>query len=304
MSPAMSTQAQLEYESRVKYRQAAIAVIAGVMLVAAAIIQLGGTHTKSGLDELTLDLLTEHKRYPLDLIGAIVNSIGLLAVAGTLNHVYGITKARNPGMQTFVRWLAVVGACLSAVAAVIYAVVIAQKANQFATHGLQTYPQADALTTGGLIVVLPLIAQFASLLLTGGFVWISLNAMRVGLLTKFMGYLGIFAGVLVLFPIGSPVPVVQGFWLIALAYLFIGRWPSGLPKAWSTGAMEPWPSGADQRAMRAGAGRGNGKVARPEKLKPAKAAVVGRDDDDDDDAGGVPSRTRADTPKRKRKRRR
>jgi len=70
--------------------------------------------------------------------------------------------------------------------------------------------------------------------------------MRVGLLTRFMGYLGIFTGVLVLFPIGSPVPVVQGFWLLALAYLFSGRWPNGVPPAWRSGSEMSRASRADE----------------------------------------------------------
>lgn len=301
----MSVQTQLQYETRTRFRQSGIAAVAGVLLVAAAIIQLGGVHTK--VEELTLDLITEHKRYPVDLIGAIVNSIGLVAVALTLNYVYGLTRARNPEIKPFIRWLAIVGGGLSALSAVVYAVVIAGKANDFASlsahasalHPALTYQQANALTSTGLIVVLPLIAQFASLLLTGGFVWIALNAMRVGLLTRFMGYLGIFAGVLVLFPIGSPVPVVQGFWLLALAYLFTGRWPSGVPKAWMTGQLERWPTNAEMRERREQANRKSAKLEKS--VKPAKATVVA---DDDESEAGTPSRTRSDTPKRKRKRRR
>ncbi len=79
---------------------------------------------------------------------------------------------------------------------------------------------------------------------------VALQAMRVGLLTRFMGYLGIFTGVLVLFPIGSPVPVVQGFWLLALAYLFSGRWPNGVPPSWRSGRAEKWPSSAELREQR------------------------------------------------------
>jgi hypothetical protein len=57
-----------------------------------------------------------------------------------------------------------------------------------------------------------------------------------------MGVLGIIVGILFVIPIGSPVPVVQAFWLVALALLFSGRWPSGVPPAWASGQAEPWPS--------------------------------------------------------------
>jgi hypothetical protein len=127
------------------------------------------------------------------------------------------------------------------------------------------------------------------------FVLVSLNAMQQGLLTRFMGYLGMFAGALVLFQI-TQVPVVQTFWLLAVAYLVSGRWPTGVPPAWRSGRAEPWPSSAEMRAKRAAEvgdrpGRG---LRRP---APVPAA--------EPDAAAAPTnaRTRATTSKRKRKRR-
>ena len=297
---------QVSYESRVKLRQALIAGAAGILLVAAAAVQITGVHTK--VDELTLDLITEHQRFPLDLIGAIINAFGLVALAGTLNYLFDITRARNAQIQPWIRWLAVVGGVLSAIAAIVYAAVIAGKASDFVNHGTQTYQEANALTSGGLIVALPLIAQLASLLLTGGFIWISLNAMRVGLLTRFMGYLGIFAGVLVLFPIGSPVPVVQGFWLLALAYLLAGRWPSGVPAAWSTGRMMPWPTSAELREQRdkdRGASPRQKARAEDKGAKPTPKVVSSTATEvDDRDGSGRPGTASPSTSAAKRKKKR
>jgi len=257
----MTAQQQLDYEARSRWRQAAIAAAAGILIVAAAIIQLSGPH--ASVDELTLDLITEAKRQTIDGIGSVVNGLGFFALAWTLNYLYVISRARNPQLQPFIRWLAVLGGVLEGVTAIAYQQVISHKAAEFVSHGAQTYPQAHALTSGGLISALPLVAQLGSLLLTAGLIWLSLSAMRVGLLTRFMGYLGVFAGVLVLFPVFSDVPVVQGFWLVALAYLLTGHWPSGVPAAWRTGRAEPWPSGAELRAQRQGAqgGRGASRTA-------------------------------------------
>jgi hypothetical protein len=82
-------------------------------------------------------------------------------------------------------------------------------------------------------------------------VFVSLNSMRVGLLTRFMGVLGIITGVLQILPFGGPLPVVQCFWLVMLAVLFSGRWPGGRPPAWQSGNAEPWPSSAEIRERRA-----------------------------------------------------
>jgi len=281
---------RLLYETRVRMRQALVAALAAVLLIVAAVLQLVGPHAK--INELTLDLIAAHKRFPLDLIGAVINAGGLVALAGTLSFLFGCTKARNPQLKDYMRVLALAGGVIAAVTGVAYAGVIAIKAHDFVTQGSQTYQQAHHLTTGAALVALPFIGQAASLLLAVGFVLISLNAIRVGLLTRFMGYLGMFAGVLVLFPIGSPVPVVQGFWLFALGYLLSGRWPTGVPPAWRTGRSEPWPPSASLRQQRAGAGA-LGRGAKPA-TTPAPEPV----------GAPVSARTRSSTSKRKRKRRR
>ena len=286
----MSVDEQLLYESRVRNRQAVIAAAAAALLVAAAAVQIAGPHTK--VNELTLDLITAHKRFPLDLVGAILNGLGLVALGATLLFLFNLVRARNETLRNFAGPIAAVGAGLAALAGIVYAAVIAQKADDFVHTGAQTYDQANALTGGSGLLALPFLGQAAALALAVGFVLVALQAMRVGLLTRFMGYLGIFTGVLVLFPIGSPVPVVQAFWLLALAYLLTGRWPSGMPPTWRSGRAEPWPSSAamrEQRMKAAGASRGGGRRKEPE---PAAAEPV-----------SSPARTRSATPKRKRKRR-
>ena len=107
------------------------------------------------------------------------------------------------------------------------------------------------------------------------FVLVALQAMNVGLLTRFMGYLGMFAGALFLFQI-TQVPVVQCFWLLALAYLLSGRWPTGVPPAWRTGRAEPWPSSAEVRAQRMAQGGGRGRRTRPRQAGDGRRARRGR----------------------------
>ncbi len=290
----MDTNEQLLYESRVRMRQAVLAAGAAILLVAAAAVQLSGPHTK--VNELTLDLITAHKRFPLDVIGAVINGLGLVALAATLVFLFSLARARNQELREFVKWLAIAGGAVAGLSGIAYAVVIASKANDFVSQGAQSYEQANHLTNSGGLLALPFLGQAAALLLAVGFVLTSLNAMRVGLLTRFMGYLGIFTGILVLFPIGSPVPVVQAFWLLGLAYLLSGRWPTGVPPAWRSGRAEPWPSSQQQRDQRARAagGRSGGEVGGRSKpaAKPPPETV------------GAAPRTRAGTAKRKRKRRR
>jgi hypothetical protein len=280
----MNPEETLSYEARVRNRQVVMAALAGLLLVVAATIQLSGPHTK--VDELTVDLITANRRFPLDLIASIINALASLAIAGTLSHLMVSARNRSPEIKPYVRILAIVGGVVAAVTGVVYAIVVALKVHQFVTTGAQTYSEANHLTSAPGLLALQLLGQLGALILAVAFVLVALNAMRVGLLSKFMGYLGIFAGVLILFQI-TQIPVVQGYWLAAVAYLLSGRWPTGMPPAWTTGRAVAWPSSAELRARRAAA-VGAKPVATPE---PQTAG------------GPTPGRTRSTTSKRKRKRR-
>ena len=287
---------RLLYEAKVRPRQAVIAAIAAIGLIGAAILQLLGPHAH--VNELTLGLINEHKRVGLDIAAAIIQAIGYLALAATLVFLVDSTKARAPQQFSWIKYIALAGGVLAAIAGVASAIVISIKANQFVTTGDQTYEQAHSLTSAASLVAPQLAAQAASLLLAVSTVLIALQAMRVGLLPRFLGYLGMFAGVLIILPIVQ-LPIVQAYFLGALAYLFSGRWPSGVPPAWRTGQAEPWPTGqalrqqrADAAAARRGRGRDRGKptpAPEPEPVSETRPAVT--------QGGGSAA-------KRKRKRRR
>jgi hypothetical protein len=60
----------------------------------------------------------------------------------------------------------------------------------------------------------------------------SIQAMRVGLLTRFLGYWGVGAGgALVLLPIGDAMFIG---WLASIGILSLGYWPGGRPPAWQS----------------------------------------------------------------------
>jgi hypothetical protein len=281
---------QLLYEARVRNRQAVIAGLAAALLLVAAILQAVGPQPK--VNELTVQLLVTNQRAALEIGGAVVDALALGAVALTLNFLFMAIRARRPETQQAVRFAAVVGAGLAALAGLIYSVVIVIKAHQFATQGLQTYWQAHTLLSSSGFAILQVLGLLSDLLLALGYVLISLAGMRVGLLPKFLGYLGIVAGVASMLLVGSPPAVLlQVVWLSAVAYLLAGRWPSGTPPAWRSGYAEPWPSAGQMREQRPRPGWGGRAKPAP---SPAPQTVP----------AATPARTRSETPKRKRKRRR
>ncbi|MGO9889847.1 MAG: hypothetical protein ACLP0L_18330, partial [Solirubrobacteraceae bacterium] len=226
----MTPEERLAYEARVRTRQVVLAAAAGILLMLAVVIQLGGPHVK--VNEETLGLVTENKRFTRDLIGSIVSALGFLSLAGTLGYLWSCTRARDPNAKPrFVGIIAVAGCVLSAVSVVVYITVYGIQAHHFVTHGSQTYPEANALLTTTSLVIPQLTNDLGLLLTAVGLVLVSMTAMRVGLLTRFLGYLGIIAGILTIIPV-VPIPIIEAYWLLALAYLISGRWPSGVPPAW------------------------------------------------------------------------
>ncbi len=284
----MNPEDRLAYESRVGTRQVVFAAAAGVLVMAAVLVQIGGPHVK--VNEQTLGLVTEAKRATRDLIGSIASALGSLALASTLWYLWGSAITRDPKIKPrLIGIIAVIGCVLSGISVVAYVANYGIQAHHFVDHGSQTYPEANALLTKPTLVIPQITNDFGLLLVAVGYVMVSLNAMRVGLLTRFMGYLGIIAGVLTIIPI-VPIPIVSAYWLLALAYLFSGRWPSGVPPAWSSGRAEPWPKTQRARPAREPLfGRGRAKPA-PE---PAPEPV----------GAPAPGPTRSATSKRKRKRR-
>jgi MFS family permease len=257
---------QLLYETRWRPKIAIVSAIAGILLVVASVLELIGPH--ASVNELTLGLINEHRRYQLDIISNVVGSIGWAGVAVTLNFLFRAVRARNQQINPVFGWMAVIGAGAIAISGIALAIASSIWANDFVTTGSQTYDQAKSLTSGALLPVLSYAGLLGLLLTAVSYVLVSLNAMRIGLLTRFMGYLGIFAGILTIAAI-TPVPVVAGYWLVALAVLFLGRWPTGTPPSWRSGKAEPWPStqqlredAARQREAARGGGGGGGRGGR------------------------------------------
>jgi hypothetical protein len=208
------------------------------------------------------------------LLTGIARGLGFLAIAFMLAYLGNTVRARSAAFRGVWTYVALAGGLLGAVATVMFTLGTSAEISQF-LDGPHTVDRADDIGDSSLLVVAQLIGipgtqaiGLASLALGLAWVVICLNAMRVGLLTRFMGVLGVICGALIVLPILSPLPIVQTFWLGAMALLLAGRWPNGVPPAWTTGEAQPWPSQAEIRAQRQKAlaerRRGSARDAEPE----------------------------------------
>ncbi len=185
------------------------------------------------------------------LLGVVL-ALAAAAIGLTLTHLYRSVKARRPDLPRAIVVAAVTGSVMLAVSSLVQAIGGALSASAFADSATQTAAEArDALQPPALLAagLLQVIGVFALAL---AFVLLALNGMRVGLLTRFMGVLGIIVGALFIIPLGASLPIVQAFWLVAIGALFLGKWPAGLPPAWVTGDAQPWPSQQELREARMG----------------------------------------------------
>jgi hypothetical protein len=174
-----------------------------------------------------------------EYLGAsILQAVGILLLVVVAVHLYRATRDRNPDQSPVVLAVGVYGPVAFAASTVIRAVTLTVLADDFAGRATQTERAAEDLLDSQVLVVGTILGLTGVLALGFWLVKGSLDAMRLGLLTRFMGVLGIALGPALVLGFGL---LVIPLWLLALALLFAGRWPRGLPPAWRTGRAEPWP---------------------------------------------------------------
>ena len=183
------------------------------------------------------------------VLSSILVAIGYVAMGWALSYLAAATRARRPELPRIMLYLPIVGGVLQGISTIVSSLATSSAIGTF-LDGPRTVDAALDIGTTGLAVFAQILGLPGMLALALSLVLISLNAMRVGLLTRFMGVLGMITGALQILPIGGPLPVVQAFWLIMLALLFLERWPNGQPPAWRSGKAEPWPTSAEVRAER------------------------------------------------------
>ncbi len=197
------------------------------------------------------------------ILVSVVLALAAAAIGLALTHLYRSVRARRPETPRGVVYAAVAGAVLVAVSGLVQAIGVSIEASSFASSANQTSDAARDVLQGPAIVAALLLRQVGVFAIGFAFVLLALNGMRVGLLTRFMGVLGIIVGVLFIIPLGASLPIVQSFWLIALGALFLGRWPAGLPPAWVTGEAQPWPTQQELREARMARTTGGAGDERP-----------------------------------------
>jgi hypothetical protein len=287
----------VEHEARRRPRTGLIALAAAIVTVLANVIQTG---IFSKLPKVTpIDALREtageslgagrtglaskqalylHDHASGLVIATVLQALVYFALGYILLELLRMTLDRAGKVARPTRALIYIGAVLAGVGSIARILGLVRNAADFASsHDQSTAAAHDVVRNGGLLVGGTLVGQLGLFALAAAIVLVSLAAMRIGLLVRFMGILGAIVGVLqILGPLSALSFVVTAFWLALIGALMLGRWPGGMPPAWALGEAVPWPSPQEQREAREAArgARAGGKPKRGE-VEPAAGSANG-----------------------------
>jgi hypothetical protein len=217
------------------------------------------------------------------IAGSVLTALGIIAVTLALLLLLEACRFRRPEVWRAAQPLLIAGGAGFALVSIAHQVVLAVRSHNFAVgHDLTNHAVEQALTNGAANVATEFAALVFWLALLAGSFAVLINSQRVGLLPRWVSFLGMISVLLIFLPLlGSALQgVLPAFWMVSLGILFGGRWPNGIPAAWSDGEARPWPTAAERRQGAAAAG----KRARG---APASAAAG---------AGGAPAPEPAATP--------
>jgi hypothetical protein len=270
MSSTSETREQVARESERRSRLAVPALAGGVLYLLSGIMissTLNGAPTVGLLQGLAPALSGEANpavspraaevkfisHHSLALIaGSALAAIAIGGLTLVLLLLADATRFRRPNMWSAARPLVLGGGIALAVVSIGHQVVSAIETHNFATgHNFTNDAVDNALTKGTANVITDYLDLLAGLAFAAGMIGVMLNALRVGLIARWMGILGIFTGILIFVPLGgAQLEIVPAFWMVMMGILYAGRWPNGDPPAWAAGEARPWPSQASQRAAR------------------------------------------------------
>jgi hypothetical protein len=197
---------------------------------------------------LSAQVLDLAQHATIETIGAVLFFLGTLCIFPVAAFLFRAARARRPELQQIALVLAAIGTVGFAVGRTSAEIAQYIGATHFRDAVDHSNQAANDALSGKVFLVGQIVWQVGALALGFAFVLICLNAMRVGLLSRFMGVMGIIVGATFVLPLDSQ-GIIRTFWLAAVGALIFGRWPS-MPPAWVTGKAEPWPTQQEMRERR------------------------------------------------------
>lgn len=231
-------------------RAAALSAFATVALYVISVIleQSSGLQT-SGPDSEQVRSFYDHSGALL--FSTIVRSIGFLLLCVPLLYLFQAARARSERVRPEMVGFVFIGPVLLAVQGVVSWAASKQIGDDFVAMAATSERPVELaerlIDDSSLREVAAALLIPAVLALMVALLYVSLQAMRTGLLTRFAGSLGMALGVAMILIL--PVALLLFLlWLLYVGLLILGRVPGGKPPAWTTGEAIPWPTPGEKAA--------------------------------------------------------
>lgn len=247
----MNRQEIIARESRFA-RPVGIATIAIVPLfvAASAIDPQTGPVPLNGLDTERFRALHDHAAGVIASAGLRGLALALMAIP--LLYLFRAAQARSARVNAPMVGFVFIGPILFALQGLLAAIAQTQVASDFVSQvgpGGDVYTLLDDLIDDSTLFQVGLNLIFPAILgLVVAMVYVPLQAMRAGLLTRFFASLGMALGVSTLIVSAGLSLLALALWFGWLGFLILDRVPRGRPPAWAAGEALPWPKPGEAAA--------------------------------------------------------
>jgi hypothetical protein len=239
----------LDRERRWARPAAIAAILTAPFYVASVILDQSGDVPTSGLD-------TERYRAidasASDLLAStVLRSLAFALMCVPLLYLFRAAQARSERVSGAMIGFAFIGPVLLGVQGAVAWVAQTSVASDFVAAtgpGGDIYSLLDDLVEDSSTFDVASNLLFPAILgMLVAMIYVPLQAMRVGLLTRFFGTLGMALGAGLLFIAPAISLLTISIWFLWLGLMFIDKIPGGpRPPAWEAGAAIPWPRPGDE----------------------------------------------------------
>jgi len=246
----------LEWERRWRL-PAALAALAAIAFVLAAIVVASQAVGGSDGDSELLRNVDGHRT--AQMLSSILQAIGVGLLAAPLYYLFRATRERSDAVRGQLVGVIVAAPLFLAALAILSGLSTLSAATTFVNddvprllaRGVALGSERANDVANDAIVDAPLRPLAAGFGLGGqlGFVigmfYTCLHAMRVGLLPRFWGSLGMALGAVSFLFFQFAL-----LWFVYLGVMLTGRVPGGRPPAWESGEAMPWPKPGEEVAAK------------------------------------------------------
>src|SRR5579863_8035764 len=187
------------------------------------------------------------------ILGGVIAALAIGLLTLILVFLMRAVQFRNPRQAPTALYLVIAGGTLVALTNVADWIVKAVLTHNFVSgHDYTNHAVEQVMLKGTANYIVAYLGLLAGLTLCVGMFMSMFAAMRVGLIPRWVAYVGMFSALLFILSTGAAeLEIIPAFWMCAVGILYMGRWPGGDPPAWAAGEARPWPTQSELRAERA-----------------------------------------------------